>query len=320
MQILYDLSGTDLTQETVLTIGAFDGLHLGHQELLRRLVRRARHTGRLSGVVTFDPLPRAVLSASNNIICLSTTEEKAHLLESLGLDVLVVLPFTPQLAATSAHDFMQMLYRHLRMSELWIGWDFALGRGREGDATALRRLGRSMGFQVHVIAPVAVRPASDRSSRIRRDGAEGETVISSTQIRKLLSEGMVREATEMLGRYHRLQGDVVRGTGQDSELGFPTANLQLPLHCAIPASGVYATYVTVGTQRHPAVANINVPPSPGAERRIGLHLLGFSGDLIGRQITVQFVERLRPQRRFATAEALRAQIGDDVSSAREILE
>jgi len=305
MKIIHDLQEANVTRDTVLTVGAFDGLHLGHQDLLRRLIRRARQTERLSGAVTFDPLPRTVLDPSNNAICLTTSEEKIELLQQWGLDLLVILPFTAELARTSARDFLQLLCEHLRMTELWVGWDFALGRGRKGDVHTLKKLGASMGFHVHVITPVR----------------DGEVVISSTQIRHLLSQGRVDEAAEMLGRYHQLKARVVQGIARGRELGFPTANLQVPAHCLVPANGVYAVYAIVQDKRYPAVANIGTRPTfGGGERNIEVHLLDFSADLYGEEISVQFVQRLRDERHFPSAKALRAQIEQDIARAREILE
>ena len=305
MQVIRDLLQSNLDRETVLTIGAYDGLHLGHQELLQRLMRRAHETERYSAVVTFDPLPRAVLAPESNAVCLTSIEDKVRLLSEWGLDVLAILPFTEELARTSARGFVQMLHQHLHMTELWIGWDFALGYRREGDATALERLGRELGYQLHVIQPVR----------------DGEAVISSTQIRHLLSEGRVAEAAEMLGRYHRLRGVVVPGKGVGRELGFPTANLRVDQGCAVPASGVYAVYATVGEERLPAAVNIGFAPTLGRnERSVEVHLLEFDGrELYGKVVLVEFVERLREERRFPDRQGLRTQIAKDVARARETL-
>ncbi len=314
MRIIRDLHQANIGRETVLTIGAFDGLHLGHQELLRRLIRRARQTERISGVLTFDPLPRAVLDPITNTTCLITTEDKIKLLEKWGVDLLVILPFTRELANTSARRFVQMLCEHLHMTELWVGWNFALGHRRTGNVSALKKLGEAMGFHLHVIEPVS----------------DGEVVISSTAIRNLIAEGRVREAAEMLGRYHQVKGLVVPGEGRGKQLGFPTANLQLPEHCAVPAVGVYAVYAIISGKCYPAVVNIGFRPTfgagernavpPSVERVMEVHLLRFDGDLYGEQITIQFVERLRKERRFSDADALCRQIKKDVARAQEILQ
>ncbi len=305
MRIIHDLEQVNLEQPAVVTIGAFDGLHLGHRELLERLVRQARHVERLSAVVTFDPLPREVLAPDSNRTCLMTIEDKVRLLEAWSLDIAVVLPFTGELAATPAGDFVQLLCRHLHMTELWVGWDFALGRGRTGDVATLRKLGQAMGFAVHVVEPVR----------------DGEVVISSTEIRGLIGAGRVREAAEMLGRYHELRGRVVHGDGRGRKLGFPTANLDVSEHCAVPAQGVYAIYAIVGGARHAAVANIGTRPTFGpGERTIEVHILDFQQQIYGAEMHIQFVERLRSERRFRDQLALGAQIEKDVARAKEILQ
>lgn len=304
MHVIRNLNLARTKRKSVLTIGAFDGLHVGHQELLRKLVRRAKEVQRCSGMVTFDPLPRAVLTPGDNTVCLTTVEDKIELLEQWGLDLLVIIPFTQELARTSARDFVQMLCEHLHMTELWIGWDFALGRRRTGNAHTLTELGKTMGFDVHVIEPVQ----------------NGSIVISSTQIRQLIAAGRVREAADLLGRYHQFRAVVISGEGRGRELGFPTANLQVPEHCAIPGRGVYAGYVRCGNERYPAVANIGYRPTFGQDvHAIEAHLLDFHGDLYGQEVHLEFVERLRAERHFSSAEALGAQIRKDIARAREIL-
>jgi len=304
MRIIRDLNAVSLERETVLTVGAFDGLHLGHQSLLKRLMSSARESGRLSGVVTFDPPPRRVLSPDSNIICLTTLEDKIELLDSWGLDLLVIITFTLELAGTSARDFVRPLRDQLRMAELWVGWNFALGRGREGDAPALKKLGQEMGFAVNVIEPVG----------------EGNTAISSTQIRGLLGAGRVREAAEMLGRYYHLNGIVVPGVGRERHVGYHTANLNVRQSCSLLSSGVYAAYAIVRGRRYLGVVNLGTRPTFGeGPPTLEVHLLDFEGQLEGETVRVQFVERLRNERQFANVKALRAQIKKDIARARDIL-
>ncbi len=304
MRVIRDLSQASVERETVLTIGAFDGLHLGHQSLLRGLMRSAQEAKRLSGVVTFDPLPREVLTSSCGLLCLTSIEDKIELLQSWGLDLLVIVGFTPEVARTSARDFVWPLRDRLRMAELWVGWNFALGRGREGDVPALQKLGQEMGFDVHVIEPVS----------------DGGAVISSTQIRALLSAGRVREAAEMLGRYYQFRGVVVPGAEPERQAGFTTAHLRVEKVCSLLASGVYATYVIAQDRRHPAVAEISAPPAHQEDKPIiKVHLPDFDSELVGEQIKVQFVERLRDERRFTSDKASRAQTRKDMVRAGEIL-
>nr|MBC7245086.1 bifunctional riboflavin kinase/FMN adenylyltransferase [Chloroflexota bacterium] len=277
MRIIRDLRQTNIEGETALAIGAFDGLHVGHQELLRQLIRRAQRTQRLSGVVTFDPLPKAVLAPASNAICLTTIEDKIELLEEQGVDLLVILPFTPELARTSARDFVQRLCDHLHMRELWVGWNFALGYGREGNVRVLKKLGKELGFRVHVIAPVI----------------NGDIAISSTQIRNLLSAGEVTEAAKMLGRYYQLRTHVVSEIEQDEKLGLTSTRLQFAPHCALPASGVYAAYALIQGRPYSAVVDIGSEPTAESQTpEVRMHLLGFDGELQGEEIRIQFVERL----------------------------
>jgi riboflavin kinase/FMN adenylyltransferase len=312
MRIIRDLQQAGINGETVLTIGAFDGLHLGHQELLKHLIRRARETGRLSGMVTFHPPPRQVLYPTSTAICLISVEDKAEILQEWHLDLLAILPFTLELARTPARDFVQGLVQHLHMTELWVGQDFALGHGRTGNVAALQKMGPELGFHLHVVQPVT----------------DGEVVISSTEIRNLISAGRVAQAAQMLGRYHRLRGTVRPERRIGHRLGFPTANVQLGQPCAMPATGVYAVYATFAGQRHPAAANIGYRPTfqdqePAvvpAQPTLEVHVLDFEGEMYGQEMTVEFVERLRDERRFASAEALQAQIRKDIARARDILE
>lgn len=304
MIIIHDLQQAKIERETALTIGAFDGLHLGHQELLRRLIRRAQQTQRLSGVVTFDPLPKAVLSPASNLICLTTMEDKIELLEQWGLDLLVILPFTPELARTSARDFIQALCTHLHMTELWVGWNFALGYGREGNVPTLKKLGKEMGFRVHVIAPVT----------------NGEIAISSTQIRHLLNAGKVSEAAEMLGRRYQVKAYVMLEMEHVRQLSLFSARVHFVSHCALPAAGVYAVYALIQGRAYPALLEIGVEATlEDQEPRGALHLLDFHGDWRGEEILIQFVEQLRQEPYSPAIRAQRTRMEKDIARAREVL-
>jgi len=304
MQIIDDLSQADLDKDTILTIGAFDGVHRGHQYLIRQLLQRARRTHRLAGLITFHPHPSAVLSPRNPTRYLTTPGEKAALLEILGLDILAILPFNKEMAQTLARDFIEMVSRQLRMRELWIGKDFALGYGREGKPDVLRALGQEMGFSVETITPLIWK---------------GET-ISSTRIRSLLFRGQVRKAAELLGRYPSLAGEVVRGAQRGRCLGFPTANLEVRAERAIPANGIYAVYTVLGKERYQGVANVGVRPSfDNGERTVEIYILDFEANIYGYDLVVEFVQRLRPEKRFTDIEDLTAQIEKDIVQARRIL-
>lgn len=304
MLVIDDLAEAELNRDSVLTIGAFDGVHRGHQHLIHQLVERARCTHRLAGLITFHPHPSVVLAGRNPAKYITTPGEKAALLERLGLDIVAILPFSREVAQVSAWDFIQMVHHHLRMIELWVGADFALGRNREGDVRALQEMSERLGFKVQVVEPLVW---------------QGE-IISSTRIRSLLRKGRVREAACLLNRYPSLVGEVVRGTQRGRCIGFPTANLEVRAERAVPADGVYAVYVLLGEERYPGVANIGVRPSfDNGERTVETHILDFQGDIYGCDLVVEFVERLRSERRFTEIDALKAQIEQDISRARLIL-
>ena len=305
MKIIDDLSSVNLNSETIITIGAFDGVHRGHQHLIRQMVEEARQAKRLAGLITFHPHPDAVLSPYNPTRYLSTPGEKAALLETLGLDILAILPFDQQMAETPARDFVARARRHLHMAELWVGADFALGRAREGNVEVLQTLGQELGFTVRVIEPVTWR---------------GQ-IVSSSRIRSLILKGEVHQAAQLLGRYPSLAGEVVRGSQRGHCLGFPTANLEVRKERVVPANGIYAVYARLGGDRHQGIANVGVRPSfeIGGERMVEVHILDFNQDIYGCDLVVEFVERLREERRYADIEELKAQIERDIVQARRIL-
>ncbi|MDI7275547.1 MAG: bifunctional riboflavin kinase/FAD synthetase [Anaerolineae bacterium] len=303
MQVIDDLATARVERPTVVTIGAFDGVHIGHQQLVRELVQHARQAGKLSAVVTFHPHPRAVLRPWLGPKVLTTPGEKAVLFAQMGLDILVLLRFSQEMAQTTAADFVAMLHERLRMDELWVGEDFALGRGREGNVPALRRMGAEQGFQVRVITPISM------------DGQ----VISSTWVRELLAQGQVDEARRLLGRPYSLAGEVVLGARRGRCLGFPTANLAVRQERAVPPDGVYAVYALIGEERWPAVANVGERPSfNSGVWAIEVHIIGYDGDLYGRDLVIEFVKRLRAERRFTDICELVGQIGRDVEEAKRL--
>jgi riboflavin kinase/FMN adenylyltransferase len=304
MQIIDDLSQVHLDKDTILTIGAFDGVHRGHQYLIGQLLQKARRTNRLAGLITFHPHPSAVLSPGNPTRYITTPGEKVALLERLGLDIVAILPFNREMVQTSARRFMEMVSRQLRMTELWVGKDFALGYGREGTPEVLRTLGREKGFSVETITPLVWKGK----------------IISSTRIRALLFRGQVRKAAELLGRYPSLAGEVVQGAQRGRCLGFPTANLEVRAERAVPANGVYAVYAILGEERYRGLANVGVRPSfDNGERTVETYILDFEADIYGCDLVIEFVQRLRPEKRFTDIKELIAQIERDIVEARGIL-
>ena len=287
-----------------LTIGNFDGVHLGHQALIGALIEDARAHGRQSGVLTFHPHPAAVLRPDAQRLYLTTVEERIALFQPLGIDFAVVYPFTVETAQTPARDFVQRLQASLGMVSLWVGPDFALGRNRDGTVDTLREMGAATGFGLHVIAPQIVAGEEVHSGRIRRDLLAGDVTLAAQQ----------------LGRLYRVAGVVVEGAQRGRTIGFPTANLEHAHDRLLPANGVYATWTTLWNQRLPSVTNIGVRPSfDNGQRTVESHLLDFSGDLYGQEIGLEFVQRLRPEMKFSGIDQLRAQIALDAAAARAIL-
>lgn len=287
----------------VATIGAFDGIHRGHHVLLGQVVDRARSLGLASVCVTFDPHPDLVLYPDRHVTYLTDRAEKERVLRELGLDDVMVIEFTPALSMLNPEEFLGLVSEEHPLAELWVGSDFALGRGRSGTITALAELGRVQGFALHVVPP----QRSDRE------------VISSTFIRSLLSQGSVRNANRLLGRRYRISGVVETGAARGRQLGFPTANIRPDPKRALPADGVYAAIVPLDGVEHRAVANLGSRPTfKEGERLLEVHLLDTKADLYGRQLDVDFVDRLRDVQRFESIDALRAQIARDADAARTV--
>jgi len=304
MKLVRDFTKLNLDKSSALSIGVFDGVHLGHQYLLDKLTKSADNADLLTGVVTFDSHPDDLLTPQRHVRYLTTLAEKLDLLGGLGFDFLVALPFTRELAQTSARDFILSTVRRLQMRELWIGPDFALGRGREGDAAYLSGLGQELGFRLQALQPLT-------------DGGE---VISSSRIRALLHQGKVTEASQLLGRYPSLKGQVVGGAKRGQKLGFPTANLAVDEKILIPADGIYAVQVQWGAANHQGVVNIGVRPTfeDQAERIVEAHIIDVAGDLYDQTLEISFVRRLRPEQRFENADALIAQMKQDVAQTRRL--
>ena len=304
MRTYYDLPDPAFSTPNNLTIGNFDGVHLGHQTLILTLIADARAAGNHAGLLTFHPHPTAVLRPEVKHQYLTTIDQRLAIFEALGLDFAVVYPFTRATAATPARQFMAQLRAALNLACLVVGPDFALGRNREGNVEALREFGALDGYKVETIEPQILGDGEVRSGRIRGDLAQGD----------------VESAARQLGRLYQIAGDVVDGAHRGRTIGFPTANLDVPADRLLPANGVYATWSTVAGQRRASVTNIGVRPSfDNGLRTVEAHLLDFQGDLYGQQLTLEFVARLRPEMRFSGIDALREQIARDAATARDIL-
>jgi riboflavin kinase/FMN adenylyltransferase len=289
---------------SVITLGNFDGLHLGHQELIRKVIRRAKETGSRSIVVTFRPHPLKILAPEKCPPLISIYEEKIKLFEKLGIDVLVKIPFTLEFAKMSPGDFVKgILCDMLGAKEIFVGFNYRFGRGREGNIATLKALGERLGFTVREVEQVSL---------------NGE-VISSTKIRHLLRDGEVEHAARLLGRTYTITGIVVRGDGRGKSLGFPTANIA-PKHSIIPAHGVYAVRLFVRDRFYDGIANIGMRPTFDKNvLTIEVHVFDFDEDIYGEDISLYFIGKIRDEKKFGSADELIRQIRRDVGIARDLL-
>ncbi len=304
MQHIHSLTDITLTNSW-LTIGVYDGVHRGHQEIVQKLTAGAHAIGASAVVLTFSPHPATVLG-KREVKCLTTPDERADLLSALGVDVIVTHPFDESIAGLSAREFMARLKEHLGVSHLLMGYDFALGKGREGNATRLAELGREMGYTIEVVQAV-----SDESG-----------VISSTEIRKLIGLGDVAEAAGLLGHSYSLHGLVVHGNGRGRTINFPTANIEYADGKLIPANGVYACWAWVNGIRYASAVNVGVRPTFKSEARrplVEAFILDFNSNIYGQDVRLEFVSRLRNELKFPSVDALVEQMQHDVAWARELL-
>lgn len=291
-------------RNAVVTIGNFDGVHLGHREIFRKLKREAADIGGVSVVVTFDPHPLKVLPTPRSVTLINTVEEKITLIEASGVDYLVIIPFTMAFAAIAAEEFVRnVLLARLGMKRLVIGHDYAFGRNREGNVNLLRRLGNGLSFVVEELAPIT----------------DGKVVYSSSLIRSMILAGEVAAVVHFLGRNFSVAGRVVHGEKRGKLLGFPTANIATDKEL-IPVDGVYAVKVRIADTLYDGACNIgNNPTFHGGQRTVEVFIFDFAGELYGEEVRVYFFERLRGEEKFATVEELVAAITRDVAQCRRIL-
>lgn len=289
----------------MLTIGVFDGVHRGHQQLISDAVRQARERQLPCVLLTFDPHPSEVVRPGSHPAQLTTLRRRAELAERLGIDVFCVLPFTPELSRMPADEFVhEILVERLHVAVVVVGENFTFGYKAAGDVNLLRLLGSRFGFM-----------------------AEGHNLVtadsltySSTYIRACIDAGDVEAAAEALGRPHRLEGIVVRGDQRGRQLGYPTANLSTPRYAAVPADGVYACWFVDRGKQLPAAVSVGSNPTfSGRERRVEAYVLDVDADYYGENVGLDFVVRLREMEKFSSSEALRRQIDDDVRRTREAL-
>ncbi len=292
-----------------ITVGTFDGIHVGHQAIVRYLVQRSRQLGGQSTVLSFDPHPREVIQGEI-VPLLTTIEERASALEKLGLDRFVVAPFTEKFSDLSAEDFVsKVLVEKLGVQEVVIGYDHAFGKDRGGNRQLLEQMGARLGFTVDVIPPEII----------------GSHPVSSSTIRRLLlEEGDVQMAAQMLGRFYSVAGKVIRGDGRGKQIGYPTANIRIEHPRKVtPKEGVYAVLVSTEASGHDFGGMMNIgrrPTFDGMAVQLEVHLFDYDGDLYEQKLRVSFAERLRDERRFASVSALQEQLVKDQEICKKVLE
>lgn len=306
MRVLHNLhEARSMVRTSCVTIGNFDGVHMGHQKLLCRTRQKAQTHGLASVVVTFDPHPLRVLVGANTPPFITLTPQKLELIASLGMDYTLCLEFTKDIAALEPEKFVQTcLLDGLGMREMVVGYDYAFGRNRKGNFALLSELGDRYGFNIEQVGPVLMEHA----------------IVSSSRIRDMVQAGLVWEVRPLLGRFYRVEGKVVAGRNRGGRLlGFPTANLHLKDEL-FPKTGVYAVWAEHAGQTLPAVANIGFNPTFGNDvLSVEVHILDFSMDIYGQEVRIHFVQRLRSEQKFPDVHALIARIQEDILLARRIL-
>ncbi|HZD55274.1 MAG TPA: bifunctional riboflavin kinase/FAD synthetase [Anaerolineales bacterium] len=306
MQHFWSLDDVQL-QHSWLTIGAFDGVHRGHQQIVAKLIAGAHAVGSPAVVITFFPHPAVVLGKRERPFYLTSPEQRADLLGMLGADVVITHPFDKQVAATSAYDFMANLDAHLNLDHLLVGEDFALGHNREGNVPTLRRMGEEQfGYTLEVMPPVE----------------NGGEKISSSQIRRALEHGDVERAANLLGRPFRVSGEVIHGDGRGRTLGIPTANLDVWADLCLPEPGIYVCRAHLRGQTWGAVTNVGYRPTfePLPETPVvEAYILDFDRQIYGEKLGLDFLAHLREEIRFSSVQALVEQMHADVITARQML-
>jgi len=306
MRLFHGTDNAKIARPTVLTLGVFDGLHLGHQLIMKTIVERARATGAVPTVITFDPHPRALLHPESAPPLLQTFDQKIEALGVLGIEQTIVLRFDQNFAQIRAEDFLRtVIADRLHAKEVYLGCGFAFGHGREGNIELLRTVSQSLGF------------FADEVPELRLRGRR----VSSSRIRELLQQGQVNIARRMLGRPYGVEGRVVRGAERGAMLGFPTANLH-PENRVIPRNGVYVTATLIDGQWRRSVTNIGTRPTFGSdnESSVETFVMNWSGDLYGDVVRVRFLTRLREEKKFSSIDELKSQIERDVAHAQSYFE
>jgi riboflavin kinase / FMN adenylyltransferase len=301
MRLFHGTDNAEILRPTVLTLGVFDGLHIGHQLIMKTVVERAHTIGAVPTVITFDPHPRAVLHPESAPPLLQTFDQKVEGFGVLGIEQTIVVRFTKEFSEIGAHDFLrEVVKERLHAQEVYLGKGFAFGHDREGNIDLLKRVGKELGFVAGEVPEVSLRN--------RR--------VSSSKIRELLSRGEVNLARRMLGRPYGVEGRVEHGAERGHQLGFPTANLH-PQNRVIPRNGVYVTGTLIDGKWRRSVTNVGVRPTfeSAAEPSVETFVMNWSGDLYGDVVRVRFLHRLRDEQKFSSLDDLKGQINRDVARA-----
>lgn len=289
---------------TFLTVGSFDGVHMGHQTIFKQMVEAAQKVGARTAVLTFFPHPRRIINNQQGRYYLTSLQDRVALIAQQGIDLIITHPFNEEVRHTSAESFVTQLHQALHLTQFW-GSQISLGYQREGDSNYLQTLGSQMGFTVQTL-----------NAMTHWNGA----VVSSSRIREGLKTGNVEDVAGCLGRPFHLTGTVVQGAQRGRTIGFPTANINAWDELLLPANGVYATYLWVNGVRHQAATNIGVRPTvDGTQQTIESHLLDFTGDLYGQTVKLEFQHQIRAEKKFSGLDELKAQIALDVTQIRQLL-
>ena len=305
MKIDEELTCFSSERESILTIGVFDGVHLGHRYLISSLVDKSRHTGRQSGVLTFRNHPRSILDPNFKPSYITTLSQRIGLIKQLGVDFVIPISFNAQLSNLQAREFAFKLTSILNLKEMIFGPDFAMGHQREGNSKTLSTIGDELGFNIMVIDSLT--------------DNQGST-IKSTTIRQAIFDGDVIYAGKLLGRNFNITGEVIKGFGRGEPMGFPTANIKSAPETIIPGDGIYATWATVEGQRYMSATSIGIRPTfDASDRTIETFIMDFNGKLYGKLLGLDFVSRIRNEVKFPSIEELKNQMSQDIEETKKIL-
>ena len=302
MNIYESLDFSEKFHYPVLTIGNYDGVHIGHRKIIEEVIRKARAAGGTSMLMTFNPHPLNVVKPETPVGLISPVDVKKRLVEESGIDVLVIVPFTAEFRTIEPEDYVKtILVERLGIKSLIVGYDFRFGKGGRGDVALMARLADELGFEFEVMQAITL----------------GGEKIGSNRIRRMIREGEVERAMGFLGRPYTIEGEVVKGFGRGHEIGFPTINISTSFEL-IPRIGVYSTEMRIGGERFHSVTNIGYNPTfDGKELTIETFILDFSGDLYGREVALAFHKRIRDEMKFPSVDALKARIAADVETTAQ---